>query len=131
MGLCAISGWMAVASYAVYFSAPIQAITTTSPYRTSSRPAVASGCSAVTAEAGRDWVNWSMDNSFPARDMAGQGPIRAGAASAPRRLAGHRQRMRRDWLDVPRDRSLTFHPLFVARQVPAWPRAAACLLRIG
>src|SRR5260221_13388227 len=42
---------MATASYEEYFSAPIQAITTPSPYRTTSRPAMATGCSAVTARA--------------------------------------------------------------------------------
>ena len=49
IGLCAISGCMAAASYPVYFSAPIQAITTTSAYLTRYRPAVATGCSVVTA----------------------------------------------------------------------------------
>ena len=48
IGLCAISGWMAAASYPVYFSAPIQAITTTSAYLTRYRPTVATGCSVVT-----------------------------------------------------------------------------------
>ena len=37
------------ASYAVYFSAPFQAITMTSAYLTRYRPTVATGCSAVTA----------------------------------------------------------------------------------
>jgi hypothetical protein len=38
---------MAAASYPVYFSAPIQAIRTTSVYLTRYRSAVAAGCSVV------------------------------------------------------------------------------------
>ncbi len=65
IGLCAISGCIAVASYEVYFSAPIQAITTTSVYRTRYRPTVATGFSAVTAAAAGGWVIRSMGRSFP------------------------------------------------------------------
>src|SRR5260221_9929655 len=51
IGLLAISGWIAAASYEEYFSAPIQAITTTSAYRTRCRPATATGCSVAGASA--------------------------------------------------------------------------------
>ena len=64
IGLCAISGWMAAASYPVYFSAPIQAITTTSAYLTRYRPTVATGCSVVTAVVAGDCLIWSMADSF-------------------------------------------------------------------
>src|SRR5258708_11234576 len=63
-GLLAISGWMAAASYDEYFSAPIQAITTTSPYRTSCRPATATGCSVVGASAVCRFMVRIMDDPF-------------------------------------------------------------------
>src|SRR5215470_17877278 len=55
---------MATASYVVYFKTPIQAMTTTSPYRTSSRPATATGCSAVAAAAAGGCVVLDMTRSF-------------------------------------------------------------------
>src|SRR5215469_14490992 len=63
-GLWATSGWMATASYVVYFKTPIQAMTTTSPYRTSSRPATATGCSAVTAATAGGCVVLDITRSF-------------------------------------------------------------------
>src|SRR5258707_6517084 len=63
-GLLAISGWMAVASYEEYFSAPIQAITTTSPYRTNCRPATATGCSAFAASAVCRFIVRIMNDPF-------------------------------------------------------------------
>src|SRR5215472_10342794 len=86
----------------VYFSAPIQAITTTSPYRARCRPAVASGCSAVTAAAAGGWVILSINSSFRACDMAWS-------------------RMRGGWPRYRPPPGLTPHRLFVAGQVPAWP----------
>jgi hypothetical protein len=57
----------------VNFSAPIQAITTTSAYRTHCRPMVANGCSAVPAAATAGWVILSMTDSFRARDIGRPG----------------------------------------------------------
>jgi hypothetical protein len=55
---------MAAASYPVYFSAPIQAITTTSAHLTSYRPAVATGCSVVRAVVAGGCVIRSMVTPF-------------------------------------------------------------------
>src|SRR5712691_9289694 len=64
---------MAAASYEVYFKAPIQATTTTSPYRTTSRPAIATGCSAVmSADAGEGTVR-VMADPFAACNVAWPG----------------------------------------------------------
>src|SRR5689334_1223566 len=76
---------MAVASYVLNFSAPIQAITTTSAYRTHSRPAVATGCSAVPAVVAAGWVMRSMTGPFVEAIVRDQGWCRCGAGTRPGR----------------------------------------------
>src|SRR5258708_15355573 len=88
IGLLAISGWMAAASYEEYFSAPIQAITTTSPYRTNCRPARATGCSVVGAWAVCRFMVRIMNDPFAryfsARLISGVGSLSLLSAAALR-----------------------------------------------